>query len=168
MGEKRTGKRWGPQHPHKHPPPTMLVQIWGRSSPFPAARDQPKTRCRSQGSHHFPGELVVLVRSAQNRSNLSVRGSFHSGFAPQATILEAGGREVPARSAGRQPVLEALGEARTGPTSSLGSLELTGTQCRAWLCCLQPHRQGGKGGLRAHPLVAPQVADDSSDAPGSE
>lgn len=65
-------------------------------------------------------------------------------------------------------MLEALGEARTGPTSSLGSLELTGTQCRAWLCCLQPHRQGGKGGLRAHPLVAPQVADDSSDAPGSE
>lgn len=69
MGEKRTGKRWGPQHPHKHPPPTMLVQIWGRSSPFPAARDQPKTRGRSQGSHHFPDELVVLIKSAQNRSN---------------------------------------------------------------------------------------------------
>lgn len=55
-------------------------------------------------------------------------------------------------------MLEALGEARRGPTSPPGSPELTGTWCRAWLCCLEACRQGGKGGL----------TDDSSDALGSE
>lgn len=52
-----------------------------------------------------------------------------------------------------QPVLEALERPEGGQTSPPGILELTGTWCRAWLCCLQAHRQGGKGWLRDHPLT---------------
>lgn len=63
MGEKRAGSRWGPQHPHKHPPPTMLAQVWGCSSPFPAARDQPKGRGKSQGS------LIASQVSSLSSSN---------------------------------------------------------------------------------------------------